>query len=285
MQIVDRADGRVLVDLPDELGAKLSDVAEDVQSFQVTELFLELAAQEGMDPEDLSRLRQELERSPTLVVGMDKERGEDPSLVLEGLVVDRGGQPLAGLALTFLDNSSDEALAWTFSDPEGRYRLAVVSPSSWSAVEILVAARGGLLLASFEMDRPSQKLESLEPLLIATVCGQVLTESGEPLVGGRVEALHTWSVLDENGRFRLPVQSLSEPLDLEVFASTGEPLGGYWRVAGLPSQEEEASDPRDLGVHRVPAPNPDWLESSLPLLAADEPRALPYPGVSEFPLQ
>jgi hypothetical protein len=145
-------------------------------------------------------------------------------------------------------------------------------------VDLLVSGRGGLLLSSFELDELNDQVERMEPFHIMTISGRVAIEGGQPLAGGRVEAWSTWSVTDQQGRFQIPVDRLGEELHLEVFAPSGEPLGGYWKVK-LPETE-----PVDLGEYTVPLPKPDWPDSEEPLLAAEFSNDSVFPGISEHPL-
>jgi hypothetical protein len=277
MRIVDRADGKLLLEVPDDQGRLLTDLAEDVQSFQVSELFLEVAAQEGVDASILDRLRQELSRCPTLFVGGDPVPDGEVTHRLGGQLVDHDGKPLGGLVVT-AQGSQGDAASWAFSGPDGHFELGFAAQPDWKDLELLVSSRGGLLLLSFELDELDDKVERMDPFVIATVRGRVLTADGQPLSGGRVEAWSTWAVTNEEGAFQIPVDRLGEELYLEVFAPSGQPLGGYWKVR-LPE-----SEPIDLGEHSVPVPDPDWPDSDEPLIAAEFGVDSVFPGVSDHPL-
>ena len=71
MRIVDRANGNILLEVPDDQGETLTDLVEDVQSFQVSELFLEVAEREGVDPSIIEKLQAQLSSSPTFFAGSE----------------------------------------------------------------------------------------------------------------------------------------------------------------------------------------------------------------------
>jgi hypothetical protein len=278
MRIVDRSCGDVLLEVPDDQGEMLTDLVEDVQSFQVSELFLEVAAREGVDVSIIERLQSELSKSATLFVGSEPVLEEGVALRLSGQLLDHAGRPLGGLVVT-AQSKDDDAVAWAFSRPDGSFSLTFASKPDWSATDLLVSGRGGLLLSSFELDELTDEVERMEPFHVITICGRILLEGGQPLAGGRVEGWSTWSVTDGEGRFQIPVDRLGEELHLEVFAPSGQPLGGYWKVV-LPETE-----PVDVGTKVVPMPTPDWPDSEEPLLAADMmSESSMFPGVSEHPL-
>ncbi len=277
MRIVDRANGNILLEVLDDQGEKLTDLVEDVQSFQVSELFLEVAEREGVDPSIVSRLRQELAQSPTLFVGSEPTLEGPAAQRLAGQLLDHSGAPVGGLVVT-AQSQQEEAVSWGFSRPDGTFELSFAARPDWSTVDLLISGRGGLLLSSFELDELHDEVERMEPFTVHTVTGRILVDGQGGLAGGRVEAWSTWSVTDAEGRFAIPVDRLGEELHLEVFAPSGQPLGGYWKVA-LP-----ASEPADLGEHSVPAPDPAWPDNDEPLLAVELPHDSMFPGVSEHPL-
>lgn len=277
MRIVDRANGNILLEVLDDQGEKLTDLVEDVQSFQVSELFLEVAEREGADPSIVSKLREELAKSPTLFVGTEPTLDGPAAQRLSGQLLDHAGEPVGGLVVT-AQSQDEEAVSWAFSRPDGSFELSFAVRPDWSSVDLLVSGRGGLLLSSFELDELHDEVERMEPFSVHTVGGRVLVEGGAPLAGGRVEAWSTWSVTDAEGRFAIPVDRLGEELHLEVFAPSGQPLGGYWKVA-LP-----ATEPVDLGDYTVPTPDPEWPDPDEPLLAVETAHDSMFPGVSEHPL-
>lgn len=277
MRIVDRANGNILLEVPDDQGEMLTELVEDVQSFQVSELFLEVAEREGVDPSILSALGDALRASPTLFVGSEPTLQREAAQRLSGQLLDHSGGPLAGLVVT-AQSRDDEAVSWGFSRPDGCFELSFPVQPDWTTIDLLVSGRGGLLLSSFELDEITDQVERLEPFHVTTVTGRVMIEDGQPLVAGRVEAWSTWSVTDQDGRFRIPVDRLEEELHLEVFAPSGEPLGGYWKVK-LP-----AAEPADVGDYTVPVPKPDWPDSEEPLIAAEFANDGVFPGVSDHPL-
>jgi hypothetical protein len=215
MRIVDRANGKVLLEVPDDQGEALTELVEDVQSFQVSELFLEVAEREGVEASLLTVLTDALRLSPTLFVGSEPTLEGEAAQALSGQLLDHADQPLAGLVVT-AQSKDDEAVAWAFSRPDGSFELSFASKPDWSALELLVSARGGLLLSSFELDELNDQVQRMEPFHLSTITGRVLIEGGQPLVGGRVEAWSTWSTTDQEGRFRIPVDRLGEELHLEV---------------------------------------------------------------------
>lgn len=271
MRIVDRANGNIMLEVSDDLGEMLTDLVEDVQSFQVSELFLEVAEREGVDASIVDKLRAQLAQSPTFFVGTEPTVEGEVAQRLSGQVLDYGGRPVAGLVVT-AQSKDDEAVSWAFTRPDGSFELVFAVRPDWKNMDLLVSGRGGLLLSSFELDELNDEVERMEPFSVMSISGRVVIEGGAPLVGGRVEAWSTWSVVDEDGRFLIPVDRLGEELHLEVFAPSGEPLGGYWKVA-LPEAE-----PVDLGERLVPEPKPDWPDSEEPLIAD-----LRHEGDSMFP--
>lgn len=260
MRIVDRANGNILLEVPDDQGETLTDLVEDVQSFQVSELFLEVAEREGVDASIIEKLQSQLASSPTFFAGSEPTVEGEPGQRLSGQVLDHAGRPVGGLVVT-AQSKDDDAVSWAFTRPDGTFALDFAARPDWSSIDLLVSGRGGLLLSSFELDELNDQVERMEPFSVLTVGGRVVIEGGTPLVGGRVEAWSTWSVTDADGRFLIPVDRLGEELNLEVFAASGEPLGGYWKVA-LPENE-----PVDLGERTVPVPKPDWPDSEEPLIA------------------
>lgn len=277
MRIVDRSNGKILLEVPDDQGEKLTDLVEDVQSFQVSELFLEVAEREGVEPSILQLLGRELAASPTLFVGSEPALEGPAAQRLSGQLLDHSGRPLGGLVVT-AQSQDEEAVSWAFSRPDGTFELSFAVRPDWSTVDLLVSGRGGLLLSSFELDELHDEVERMEPFTVHTVTGRVLLEDGAPLAGGRVEAWSTWSCIEADGSFSIPVDRLGEDLHLEVFAPSGQPLGGYWKVT-LPNAE-----PIDLGEHTVPQPDPKWPDSDVPLLAVEPPNDSLFPGVSDHPL-
>jgi hypothetical protein len=277
MRIVDRANGNILLEVSDDQGEMLTDLVEDVQSFQVSELFLDVAAREGVEASVIAQLQEQLSKSPTLFVGTEPTVEGEVSQRLSGQLVDHAGAPLGGLVVT-AQSKDDEAAAWAFSRPDGTFELAFSVKPDWKTIDLLVSGRGGLLLSSFELDELNDEVERMEPFKVMTICGRVVIEGGQPLAGGRVEAWSTWSVTDAEGRFLIPVDRLGEELHLEVFAPSGEPLGGYWKVS-LPD-----TDPAELGERVVPTPNPDWPDSDEPLIAPEFGNDSSFPGVSDHPL-
>lgn len=278
MRIVDRTSGIVVLEVPEDLGSQLTDLIEDVQSFQVSELFLEVAAREGVDETILSKLSELLALSPTLFLGTEPQIEGDPALRLVGQLLDHGGAPVPGLVVT-VQSQDEEAVSWAFSRPDGSFTLDFATRPDWTNVDLLVSGRGGLLLSSYELDELHDEVEQMEPFHVFTALGRVRLENGEPLVGGRVEAWSTWAATDREGRFSLPVDRLGEELHLEVFAPSGQPLGGYWNVT-IPQQE-----PADIGESVVPLPTVNWPDSEEPLIADfTEPADSIFPGVSDHPL-
>ena len=278
MLIVDRASGSIVLEVSDELGSMLTDLVEDVQSFQVSELFLEVAAREGIDGTILSKLTELLAQSPTLFVGTEPQVEGEPALRLTGQLLDQSGAPLPGLVVT-AQSQEEDAVSWAFSRPDGTFTLDFASRPDWSTMDLLVSGRGGLLLSSFELDELHDEVERMEPFHLLTATGRVKLESGQPLIGGRVEAWSTWAVTGADGQFCLPVDRLGEELHLEVFAPSGQPLGGYWKVT-LPPEE-----PADIGESVVAEPTPNWPDSEEPLIADfGETTDSIFPGVSDHPL-
>lgn len=286
MRIVDRANGRILLEVPDDQGEMLTDLVEDVQSFQVSELFLEVAEREGVEAGILARLRAELSGSPTLFVGVEPQVDGEQVRRLAGQLLDYAGTPLGGLVVT-AQSSDEDAVNWAFSRPDGSFELRFAGELDPGGLELLVASRSGLLLSSFELDELGEQVEQMAPFQVATLQGRILTESGSPLVGARVEAWSTWSATDEQGRFLVPVDRLGEELHLEVFAPSGEPLGGYWKVS-LPkeslAEDLAPSGPVDLGDRTVPEPKRDWPDSDQRLIATEFANDAIFPGVSDHPL-
>ncbi len=278
MRIVDRASGSIVLEVSEALGATLTDLVEDVQSFQVSELFLEIAAREGVDGAILSKLTEHLAQSPTLFVGTEPQVEGEPALRLTGQLLDHSGSPLPGLVVT-AQSQEEDAVSWAFSRPDGTFSLDFATRPDWSSMDLLVSGRGGLLLSSFELDELHDEVEQMEPFHMFSATGRVKLEDGQPLIGGRVEAWSTWAVTDSDGQFRLPVDRLGEELHLEVFAPSGQPLGGYWKVL-LPTEE-----PADIGETTVSPPTPNWPDSEEPLLANFGEASDPiFPGVSNHPL-
>lgn len=285
MRIVDRANGRILLEVPDAQAELLTDLVEDVQSFQVSELFLEVAEREGVEASILSCLRTQLQQSPTFFVGTEPDLEGQECKRLSGQLLDGRGGPLGGLVVT-AQSHDEEAVTWAFSRPDGGFELSFSSHLDWTGLELLVASRSGLLLSSFELDELGEQVERMEPFHIVTLAGKILIEGGSPLVGGRVEAWSTWSTTDEQGHFQIPVDRLGEELHIEVFAASGQPLGGYWKVV-LPKETDGDADslgPIDIGEKTVPQPKPDWPDSDEPLIAAEFSNDAIFPGVSEHPL-
>lgn len=258
MRIVDRAGGEVLLEFSEDQGDKLTELVDDVQSFRLSELFLDVAASQGLGPGEVETLRSFLTTAPALFVGLEHTPQRSVH-TLTGHLLESGGRPLGGLVLT-VQNHQDEAVAWAYSRPDGSFTLDFCDPPNWVECELLVSGRGGLLLCSFELDELHDGVTRLEPFTITTVTGQILTESGAPLTGGRVQAWSTWAPLNEEGRFQLPVDRLNEPVTLEVFAASGQPLGGEWKVR-LPQKE-----PADIGCRQVPDPAAVWPTAEDPLL-------------------
>lgn len=278
MRIVDRASGSIVLEVSDELGSMLTDLVEDVQSFQVSELFLEVAAREGIDGTILSRLTELLAQSPTLFVGTEPQVEGEPALRLTGQLLDHSGAPLPGLVVT-AQSQEEDAVSWAFSRPDGTFALDFATRPDWTSMDLLVSGRGGLLLSSFELDELHDEVERMEPFHLLTASGRVKIEGGQPLIGGRVEAWSTWAVTGSEGQFCLPVDRLGEELHLEVFAPSGQPLGGYWKVT-LPTEE-----PADIGETVVGEPTPNWPDSEEPLIADFGETSDPiFPGVSDHPL-
>ncbi len=278
MLIVDRASGIVALEVSEDLGSQLTDLVEDVQSFQVSELFLEVAAREGVDGTILTTLGELLALTPTLFMGSEPQIEGDPALRLTGQLLDHAGAPIPGLVVT-AQSRDEEAVAWAFSRPDGTFTLDFSTRPDWSNMDLLVSGRGGLLLSSYELDELHDEVERMEPFTVLSATGRVRLENGEPLVGGRVEAWSTWAVTGPDGVFLLPVDRLGEELHLEVFASSGQPLGGYWTVK-LPDQE-----PVDIGEWSVPVPTDNWPDSEEPLIADFGETSDPiFPGVSDHPL-
>lgn len=273
MRIVDRASGAVLLEFPEAQGNRLTDMVEDVQSFQISGLFLDVAQREGLAPEHVSTLAEWLQDCPTLHGGL-QTRPEISVQSLSGQLLDHRGEPIGGLVVT-VQNSDEEAVSWAYSGPDGRFELHFEERPNWPESELLVSGRGGLLLCSFELDELTDEVDRLEPFTVITVLGRVRTESGACLKGGRVEAWSTWAPLDEMGVFRLPVDRLNEELVLEVFAASGQPLGGYWKVR-LPEGE-----PASVGEHVVPEPSPEWPDSETPLMARPHEVQPIFTGVAE----
>lgn len=264
MRIVDRADGIVLFEVSSDEGEKLTDLVEDVQSFQISELFLEVALREGVDEAVVRRLRDCLASLSSLTVGLEPIVESESVVRLAGQIFDHASQGVGGLVVTAQSESGDAA-SWSFSRPDGRFELSFAVKPEWSKIDLLVSGRGGLLLSSYELDELEGAVDRLEPFSVLVATGRILLADGTPLSGGRLEAWSSWSKLDQEGVFRLPVDRLNEDLHLEVFAPSGEPLGGYWSVT-LPS-----SEPVHLGEHRVPAPSPNWPSSDQPLMATEFP--------------
>lgn len=276
MRIVDRASGGVLLEFSETQGDKLTDLIEDVQSFQISGLFLDVAGREGLAAEHIDALAAQLNDRPTLFGGLEAKSGKGVVQRLAGQLLDVGDRPIGGLVVTVQDNDG-EAVSWAYSGPGGRFELAFQEAPNWSESELLVSSRGGLLLCSFELDELEDGVDRLEPFRIMTVNGSVRTDSGASLAGGRVQAWSTWAPLDAQGRFSLPVDRLNEELVLEVFAPSGEPLGGYWKVR-LPDAE-----PVDVGEHSVPAPASSWPRPETPLLARPHKVQPIFTGVAEVP--
>lgn len=278
MLIVDRASGIVALEVPEDLGSQLTDLVEDVQSFQVSELFLEVAAREGVDGTILTKLRELLDLAPTLFMGSEPQVEGEPALRLTGQLLDHTGAPIPGLVVT-AQSRDEEAVSWAFSRPDGTFTLDFSTRPDWSNMDLLVSGRGGLLLSSYELDELHDEVERMEPFHILSATGRVRLENGEPLVGGRVEAWSTWAVTGSDGGFLLPVDRLGEELHLEVFAPSGQPLGGYWNVK-LPNEE-----PADVGESVVPVPTENWPDSEEPLIADfGETNDPIFPGISDHPL-
>lgn len=211
MRIVDRASGIVVLEVPEDLGSQLTDLIEDVQSFQVSELFLEVAAREGVDDTILSKLAELLAQSPTLFVGTEPQVEGEPALRLVGQLLDHTGAALAGLVVT-AQSQDEDAVSWAFSRPDGTFALDFAVRPDWSHMDLLVSGRGGLLLSSFELDELHDEVERMQPFHLLTATGSVKLETGEPLIGGRVEAWSTWAVTGADGQFRLPVDRLGSTL-------------------------------------------------------------------------
>lgn len=276
MRIVDRSNGVVLGELAEDQADVIGDLVEEVQSFQVSEMFLDASHTEGVDGELLKVLRAALDRSPTLFVGLEPQVGEGGGFTLQGTLVDAERTPLGGLAVT-AQNSDDEALGWAFSRPDGAYTLKLNSiPTN---AEVFVSARGGLLLSSLELDGPSSGIEEIDPIGVLTLRGKVVKQDGTPLSAGRVEVWGSWAVTDTDGGFCLPVERLGEEVVIEVFAASGQPLGGYWTVT------TGEVDPAELGVRVVPVPDAKWPDSDEALIAPlNFHQDSVYPGVSDRPL-
>ncbi len=264
MRIVDRADGTVLFEVSSGEGEKLTDLVEDVQSFQISELFLEVALREGVDENVVRSLRDHLASLSALSVGLEPIVDADSVVRLAGQTLDHASIGIGGLVVTAQSESGD-AISWSYSRPDGRFELSFAAKPEWSKIDLLVSGRGGLLLSSYELDELDGAVDRLEPFFVLTATGRIVLEDGTPLAGGRLEAWSSWSKLDDDGVFRLPLDRLSEDLHLEVFSETGEPLGGYWSVT-LP-----ASEPVNFGEHRVPAPTSSWPDSDQPLMALEFP--------------
>lgn len=258
MRIVNRSTGVVVFNNGSfELADLLTDLVEDVQSFEVSELFLVSARQAGLDTELLEVFLSL--QAPRVRLGLEP-RNEGPA-TLSGQIVDCRAEGLGGLAVTCQDREG-RALTWAFSREDGRFELTFPEQPNFVDLELLVSARGGLLVSCFELDELPNAVTRLESFTVSTVRGQIDTATGGPLQDGFVEIWSSWAQTDSEGRFCLPVDTLGEVLDLEIFSPQGRPLGGYWTVR-LPKTE-----PVDLGQRVVP--DPAELESEPsphPLLA------------------
>lgn len=278
MKIVDRADGRVLLDASDELEDLLYELVEDIQCFQISELFLRSLTEQGVDWSKTEALRAELSKSPTLFGGGELALDGDAAITLSGVLTDGLGTGLGGLALT-LQSKDGQAVAWAFSKTAGDYELKVSALPQDGELELLVSGRGGLVLYSCELVGVTGGNKELDPISILSLKGRVCFEGGEGLAAGRIEAWGTWAVTDSEGKFSLPVEAMEGELVLEVFAASGQPLGGYWKI------NFSEGEPKDLGDRVVPRPEPNWPDSGEPLIAGLDYRPDPlFPGVSDRPL-
>lgn len=278
MKIVDRADGRVLLDTTDELEELLYELVEDIQCFQISELFLQSLTEQGVDWSITEALRVELTKSPTLFGGGVLASDGDAAATLSGVLTGSLGKGLGGLALTLQDKEG-QAVAWAFSKTGGDYELKLSSLPQDGELELLVSGRGGLVLYSLELVGVTDGSKELDPISILCLEGRVCFEGGEGLAAGRIEAWGTWAVTDSEGRFSLPVEALEGELVLEVFAASGQPLGGYQKI------NFGEGESKDLGDRVVPRPDPNWPDSGTPLIAGFDYRPDPlFPGVSDRPL-
>lgn len=265
--LIDRADGKLIGDIDGEqinfLRQHLEEEYEGDTDFFLSDAVVEMLEAKGLAAEVVAMLRPSIEARSFIEIGIE-EPAEEHEVVLAGKLVDAGGEPLGGLRLDLCDVEEEEGLGWCFSRPDGSFKL-VCSPGSEREYELLVSARGALLLKALELSSIEPGEQEMEPLVIRTGTGSVKTEGGEGLPLCRVEIVGSWTLANEQGEFVLPVDETEEGVvDLEVFACTGEPLGGY--TEGKLS----ASNRCEFGQLLVPEPNPSWPPEPHPLLASIE---------------
>lgn len=282
--IIDRADGRMVGQLGPEdldlLHRHLVDEYEGDADYHLTTATLEMLKEQGLTDEAVGILEQALNGRPTTEIGIEPLL-EEPPFRLIGCLQSSDEVPLGGLRVDLVDRAGS-GLGWAFSREDGVFKLASDQPlTNNETYEMLISARGSLLLLALDIDQLEPGEIELEPTTIRVGTGKVVTQDGKGLTGARVEMEGSWTVTTEDGSFILPMDSSAEAgrIDLEVFAPSGEPLGDYW------TQDVKAETSVDLAQFEVPAPNPEWPETDPEMVASlGQPGDSLYPGVSRFPL-
>ncbi|MCA9791399.1 MAG: hypothetical protein KC910_06375 [Candidatus Eremiobacteraeota bacterium] len=256
--IINRADGSVLGTLSGEEAALLHEVLVDEfegdADFNIRPATIELL--EGkLQPESLAWLREAAEEQGSVEIGLEEEMQEP---TFEGVLRGTDGEPLGGLRVDVLEPIE----ATAFSRPDGAFQL----PMPGAKARFRITARGNLVLEEFE-ESTDQPLD----IELQIISGQLVTPDGNGLPLA-ILSLDSWELLssahrppeqqlswartDTDGNFRLPVAfprlSGQARCDFEVFAASGEPLGGYLSI------DVELDTQMLLGRHEVPAPNPNW---------------------------
>ncbi|MGE0490640.1 MAG: hypothetical protein AB7S38_15655 [Vulcanimicrobiota bacterium] len=258
LTIINRADGSVLGTLSGEEAALLHEVLVDEfegdADYNIRPATLELL-EDKLRPESLAWLRQAADEQGSVEIGLEQEITEP---TFEGVLRGTDGAPLGGLRVDILEPIE----ATAFSRPDGVFQLPMPGPNA----RFRVTARGNLVLEEFE-ESTDQPLD----IELQIVSGQLVTSDGKGLPLA-ILSLDSWELLssaqrppeqqlswartDADGNFRLPVAfprlNGKARCDFEVFAASGEPLGGYWSV------DLELDTQMLLERYEVPDPNPNW---------------------------
>jgi protocatechuate 3,4-dioxygenase beta subunit len=158
-------------------------------------------------------------------------RSNQPA-VLQGRVIQSEGQPLFRARVEH--DAGRARSAPVFTDQEGRFQISAVTETAWR----LRISKPGFVGQVLDERELAKRLGSGTPLAIvlergAVVAGQVVDETGEPVVGAAVRIRYL-------GGARSP-QANATP---ERFTDTDD--RGAFRVGGLPAGDVEVSVPRVL---------------------------------------
>ncbi|MEX0774178.1 MAG: carboxypeptidase regulatory-like domain-containing protein [Phycisphaeraceae bacterium] len=139
--------------------------------------------------------------------------------MLQGVVTDRDGKPVAGMQVLVLPGFGDHQPVTT--DEAGRFKTRWTPPDWGQEVTSLAVAidRKGNQAVAIDVDDPSKPLAlKLEPA--CTVTGRVTDEQGQPLVGASV------TVLIHRGNWGSDLANLQAHIDAD----------GQFRLTALPAQ-------------------------------------------------